>query len=98
MYYLLYGVKFNGEIDIVQFIFTQLFFFQLIFFFVSFNDKKYHLVFNLPNRIKLDIVQLHILQKYMDIAYTIISKRGSDRISFEKLGGKVNSHQFCYFR
>ena len=44
MYYLSYGVKFNGEIDIVQFIFTLCVvytFSEYLFVAFSFNYKKY---------------------------------------------------------
>ena len=54
---LLYGDKFNGEIDIVQFIFTRLcsLFFQLILFFCCFIQ--------LQKISKLRILQLHIKTK-----------------------------------
>ena len=75
---LLYGVKFNGEIDIVQFIFTRCVVYSFSeYFFLLFhsttkniNDclyEKDYLVCNLPNKSKLHIVQLHVVQKYMDI-------------------------------
>ena len=31
--------------------------------------EKDYLVCNLPNKSKLHIVQLHVVQKYMDVAY-----------------------------
>ena len=38
--------------------------------------KKINLVCNLPNKSKLHIVQLQVVQKYMDIAFfSIISKK-----------------------
>ena len=74
---LLYGVKFNGDIDIVQFIFTRCVvysFSEYFFVVVSFNYNKYHnclyekgyLVCNLPKKSKLHIVKLHVVQKYME--------------------------------
>ena len=68
--YFLYGVKFNGEIDLVQFIFIQcvVYFFRTkIVFTLKVNErnecpyeKDCLLVRNLPNKSKLHFV----LQKY----------------------------------
>jgi hypothetical protein len=72
--YFLYGVKFNGEIDLVQFIFIQcvVYFFRTkIVFTLKVNErnecpyeKDCLLVRNLPNKSKLHFV----LQKYIDVA------------------------------
>ena len=74
---LFYGFKFNGEIDIVQFIFTRCVvhsFIWYFFFLVSFNYKKskednglnHELRTNNEPFCKLHIVQLRVVQKYMD--------------------------------
>ena len=65
----MYSVKFNGEIDIVQFVFTRCVEVYSIKNCLSIKKlkempyEKDYLVCNLPNNSKLYIVELHVVQK-----------------------------------